>query len=230
VDIHEVTVERWRKFAASNLELVKGTPEYNLSDKPEDQLRAAGAITWAQAQQYANWVGKSLPTEEQWEKAARGTDGRLYPWGNEKPGPDRLLMKLEPKDLTPHIVGDYPSGASPYGALDMLGNEYEWTSDWSEPYPNNPELHRMMQYAGHQNGNLRGGSTYHGPVGFYAAKRMGFPPAETHFHVGFRTVWEPPAGYFESEAFKKAQVAVAKRQAELEALRRQAPPATMPAQ
>ena len=104
-----------------------------------------------------------------------------------------------------------------------------WTSDWSEPYPTKPDLPRMRPYAGPQNGNLRGGSTYHGPVGFYASKRMGFPPAETHFHVGFRTVWEPPAGYFESEAFKKTQEAVPKRQAELEALRRQAPPATMPA-
>jgi formylglycine-generating enzyme required for sulfatase activity len=230
VDVHEVTVERWRKFAAAHPELTK-TPAAptNLSEKPEDQMRAAGGILWAQAQQYANWCGKALPTEAQWEKAARGTDGRPYPWGNEPPGPERMLMKLTSAgDLTPHVVGDYPKGASPCGALDMLGNEYEWTRDWAEPYPNNPEAARMIAYTGHQNGCLRGGSTYHGPIGFYAAKRMGFPPGETHFHVGFRTIWEPPAGYFESDAFKAAQDAVPRRVQELEALRRSAPPATMP--
>ena len=114
-------------------------------------------------------------------------------------------------------VGRYPDGASPYGAMDMVGNQYEYTSEWVEPYPNNPEADRMSSYWGQQNVCLRGGSWYHGMQSCYAAKRFGFPQGTTHYHVGFRTVWEPPAGYFESAAFRAHQEAVPKRE---EALRK----------
>lgn len=88
---------------------------------------------------------------------------------------------------------------------------------WKEPYPNNPEYARMLPYAGHRNVALRGGSWYHGKASLYAAKRMGFPQDETHYHVAFRTVWEPPAGYFESAAFQAHQAAAPAAQAELDA-------------
>lgn len=79
----------------------------------------------AEAERYAAWAGKRLPTGDEWEKAARGTDARLYPWGNQF---DRAKANLAGADgLLP--VGSFPEGASPYGALDMSGNVWEWVSD-----------------------------------------------------------------------------------------------------
>jgi formylglycine-generating enzyme required for sulfatase activity len=86
------------------------------------------SVTWYGARAYAGWVGAQLPTEAQWEKAARGTDGRQYPWGNQVP--DKTLANLNDYVGNTTAVGSYPSGASPYGALDMAGNVWEWVADW----------------------------------------------------------------------------------------------------
>jgi formylglycine-generating enzyme required for sulfatase activity len=90
-------------------------------------------VTWQQAQEYCAWVGRRLPTEAEWEKAARGTDGRPFPWGNTAPNSDFLNFNREVGDTTE--VGQYPVGASPYGALDMAGNTWEWVADrYSQTY------------------------------------------------------------------------------------------------
>jgi formylglycine-generating enzyme required for sulfatase activity len=90
----------------------------------------ATCVDWFQARDYCEWVGAALPTEAQWEKAARGTDGRLYPWGNEPATCAHVNMAGCMMADAAIEVGSKPAGASPYGALDMAGNVFEWVADW----------------------------------------------------------------------------------------------------
>jgi formylglycine-generating enzyme required for sulfatase activity len=223
VDKYEVTLGQWERYAAATKYAPKlaKVAETMARDK---SLFPAVNITWAEAQHYANWARKQLPGEAQWEKAARGTDGRTYPWG-EAPLSAEYGVFVDLKTNKPTAiqrVGSKPAGASPYGCLDMAGNAYEWTADWFEPYPNNPEAERMLSYTGHQNGVLRGGSFYHADHAYGAAKRFGFRPDETYYHVGFRCVWTPPDGWFKSQAFSDAKAAVAPLKADIDR-RRQLP-------
>jgi len=105
---------------------------------PEYDNYPALYINWSQASIYCDWAERRLPTEAEWEKAARGTDGRIYPWGNEFPNPDLANFGGFLGDTT--AVGSYPAGASPYGAMDMAGNVWEWVYDWYDPeyYENSP--------------------------------------------------------------------------------------------
>ncbi len=85
-------------------------------------------VSYNDARAYVRWAGKRLPTEAEWEKASRGTDGRLYPWGNVWDATKVNSWELGPHTTTP--VGSYPGGVSPYGANDMVGNVWEWVADW----------------------------------------------------------------------------------------------------
>lgn len=116
IDKHEVTNAEFKKFQ-KEFEFEQGNANLPVVE-----------ISYASAEEYCKSVGKKLPTALQWEKAARGTDGRIYPWGNDF-DPQKANTQESSKE-SPVAVGSYPEGKSPYGAMDMCGNVWEWVDGW----------------------------------------------------------------------------------------------------
>lgn len=128
IDVHEVTNAQYKVFLEATG--TEAPPRWQNGNYGlgEDGMPVV-SITWEEAAAYAKWVGKRLPTEAEWEKAARGTDGRVFPWGDSF---DRALANNGER-LAP--IMSYAAGVSPYGCFDMAGNAAEWVDGWYEQYP-----------------------------------------------------------------------------------------------
>lgn len=152
-------------------------------DDPEYAQHPVIGVGWNEAKTYAAWVGGRLPTEAEWEMACRGTDGRIYPWGNTPPN-EKLLNYHESDKHDTKPVGSYPPGAN--GLYDMAGNVQEWTSSLSKAYPYKPDDGREDPEAAGPR-VLRGGSMYAHDV--RCAQRFWWPGRIRIIYDGFRVVF-----------------------------------------
>lgn len=130
IDRTPVTVAAYSKCVEAKACTAAHKPlDYNY-ERPGRDNHPINGVEWAQADGFCKWAGKRLPTDAEWELAARGTDGRKYPWGNEEPDDTRLWWSRNvPREGT-SPVGTHPAGASPYGVLEMLGNVDQWVADY----------------------------------------------------------------------------------------------------
>ncbi|MDH5639608.1 MAG: formylglycine-generating enzyme family protein, partial [Nitrospinota bacterium] len=154
IDLTEVTMGQYRLYMKQT-----GVPAPKFMDHErfnQDHQPVVG-VTWQEAMDYCATLGKRLPTEAEWEKAARGTDARYYPWGNDPDATQANVRGNKDSFRYSAPVGVKTFGTSPYGIHDMAGNAWEWTSNWYQPHPGN--IHPNDFY-GEQFKVIKGGSWF----------------------------------------------------------------------
>lgn len=190
IDETEVTNAQYRMCVEAGVCEIPSVEGYD----PLERGNWPVEVTWRAAQAYCTWAGGRLPTEAEWEKAARGTDARTYPWGDEEPdctraNHDSLREGWCFAGLAP--VGSFLAGASPYGALDMAGNVEEWVNDWYDAnyYGQSPEQNPLGPDSGEYR-VARGCNWYHPAEYIRAAYRASGAPDDTTMPLGFRCVMD----------------------------------------
>jgi formylglycine-generating enzyme required for sulfatase activity len=192
MDKFEVTAARYAKFmAATGRAQPFSWDEVNLASDGE---RPVIGVDWHDANAYCQWAGKRLPTEAEWEKAARGTDKRIYPWGSDDPTSQLANYSVDGKrawqgmsTLSP--VGSFEEGKSPYGLYDMAGNVWEWVADWYDAsyYRFSPDRNPPGPSKGPMK-SIRGGAWLTPGNNMRMSRRNFDPPVNRFLYVGFRCV------------------------------------------
>lgn len=169
---------RWQNGKITDMRDTRSKPTYWDDKKWNSDLQPVVGVTWFEAMAFARWAGKRLPKEAEWEKAAGGVDGLIYPWGKEWQGNHANTWELKLQKTTP--VGQFsPHGDSPFGCVDMSGNVWEWQADWVDEN----KSRRVV----------RGGSWNLDQYFARAAFRLNLNPANRRNDYGFRLVVRPPS-------------------------------------
>lgn len=181
---YEVTHAQYAKFLA---ETGRQAPAHWTDTNYSADTKPVIGVSWDDAAAFCAWVGGRLPTEAEWEYAARGTDGRRYPWGDSLPDKTRAAFHRDVGFGFTVPVGSTKDGASPFGMQDMAGNVFEWCADWYNPayYGQAPEANPTGPATGEQR-VIRGGSWISLPDACRAGARAQYPPGSRSLLVGFR--------------------------------------------
>jgi formylglycine-generating enzyme required for sulfatase activity len=183
-----VTVGRYERFAAATGRPLPPDPYWGVHDD-----FPVAFVRWDESRAYCEWVGGRLPTEAEREKATRGTDGRLWPWGSEPPSPERGVFRGEWGRDGNAAAGTRPSGASPYGLLDSGGNMWEFCEDWWDPdyFESSPPKDPTGPKTGRAR-VVKGGSWDSRPTVLSASSRNFAYIGYREGDFGFRCAADPP--------------------------------------